>query len=184
MLSRALAVALLALLLELLAARWRGRNASFNESIRTLVLLLVCCFLLLLMGKGAAEEKLAAKVHQELLEKLEDSFKGGQSAVKGVWIRTGIATAVGFGLTVAPPPSMTATADAIPDKERPGGQTAGATTARGAAAGVTSNVEADNLLVVRRRGVLSCGGSDSGETTADAEHVWLTVLCAVCFMHA
>lgn len=147
LLLRLLAVTVIALLWELLAARWSG-SVSFNGKRRLASLLLFFCFLALLMGKAAGEERLAVTVHRKLREKLDDSFKGGQSAVKGAWIRLGFATQVGFGLTVSPPPSTTAaagTAAAVPSKEGSGG---GATAAEaGLASG--NRATADHLLAVR-----------------------------------
>lgn len=149
-LLRASCVAVVALLYELLAVRWR-RNASLDSSMRLLWLLLLCCFLLLLMSKTAAEEKLTAKVHRKLCEKLDDSFKGCQSTVKGVWIRLGGATEVGFGLTVAPPPSTTPNTAAVPDKEGSsrGGAAAASAAAAETSAGVASKFSGDHLLAVR-----------------------------------
>lgn len=149
-LLRALCVAAAALLFELLAARWR-RKASPNNSMRLVGLVRLCCFLLLVMCKSAAEETLAAKVHQKLCEKLDDSFKGCQSAVNGVWIRLGGATEVGFGLTVSPPPATTAAAAAVPDED---GSSRGGAAATAAADGntagcVASKAPADHLLAVR-----------------------------------
>ena len=159
-LLRALCVAAAALVCELLAVRWR-RNASLRSSMRLLGLLLLCCLLLLLTCKGAAEEKLAAKVHRKLCEKLDDSFKGCRSAVKGVWIRVGIATEVGFGLTVSPPPSpaAAAAAAALPGMDGSSGVGAAAATAAAAAAAASatcaaSKTPADHLLAVRGSAVL------------------------------
>eukprot|EP00752_Nemacystus_decipiens_P012079 g10709.t1 len=133
-LLRALCVAATALLCELAAARWR-RNASFRSSVRLLGLLLLCCFLLISACRSAAEEKLSSKVHRKLCEKLEDSFKGCRSAVKGVWMRVGVATEVGFGLTVLPPQPAAAALDAVLDKdESSGGGAADAAAAAAAAA--------------------------------------------------
>lgn len=163
-LLRAFCVAAAALLCELLAARWR-RNASLKSSMRLLGLLLLCCFLLLLTCKSAAEEKLAAKVHRKLCEKLDDSFKGCRSAVKGVWIRVGVATEVGFGLTVSPPPwTGTPAAAAVPDKD--GSSGGGATSAAAAAASaacVASNTPADHLLAVRGSAVPVGALSERGQ---------------------
>lgn len=155
-LLRALCVAAAALVCELLAVRWR-RNASLRSSMRLLGLLLLCCLLLLLTCKGAAEEKLAAKVHRKLCEKLDDSFKGCRSAVKGVWIRVGIATEVGFGLTVSPPPSPAAASAAAAVPGMDGSSGVGAAAAAAAATSATcaaSKTPADHLLAVRGSAVL------------------------------
>lgn len=145
-LLRALCVTAAALLCELLVLRWR-QNAAFST--RLVCLLLACCFLLLLMSKTVAEEKLAAKVHGKLRDKLDDSFKGCRSAVKGVWTRLGVATEVGFGLVVAPPPSTTAAAS-VPDKDKDksSGDGAAAAAAADTAAYVASKTPADHLLAV------------------------------------
>lgn len=118
MLSRALAVAVVALLWELLV-RWRRPQNILpsNGNARLFGAAMVCSWLLLCMGKSAAEEALSAKVCQKLREKLEDSFKGGKSTVSETWVRTGVATEVGFGLVVALP---TSTTTAHPEKESPG----------------------------------------------------------------
>lgn len=151
-LLRASCLAIVALFFELLALRWR-QNVSLNSSLRLVCCLLAGCFLLRLVSKTAAEERLAAMVHRKLCEKLEESFKGCQSAVKGVWIRLGDATEVGFGLTVAPPvpPSSTAAAAAVPDKEGSssgGGAAAATAVAAGYSACAASNTSADPLLAV------------------------------------
>lgn len=148
LLFRLLTVVVIALLWELLVARWRGSDAPSNGNKRFVSLLLVCCVLVFLMGKTTGEEKLVVKVHRKLREKLEDSFKGGQSAVNGVWIRLGFATEVGFGLTVSPPCTSTATAAAIVADEE--GSSGGATAVEtGPSSGVTRETSADHLLAVR-----------------------------------
>lgn len=160
-LLRSLCAAAAALLCELVAVRWR-RSASPKSSMRMLGLLLLCCFLLLLVCKSAAEEKLAVKVHRKLCEKLDDSFKGCRSAVKGVWIRVGCATEVGFGLTVSPLTAAAGAAAAVPDKDGSSGgvAAAAAATAADTAACVASNAPADHLLAVRgpavRAGLALC----------------------------
>ncbi|CAM9498136.1 unnamed protein product, partial [Scytosiphon promiscuus] len=87
-----------------------------------------------------------------LREKLEESFKGGQSVVSGVWVRAGFATEVGFALAVDPPtPSAEAPEKVIPS-EAPadaagggGGGEVGATSAA-AADGGHDKTAADHLL--------------------------------------
>lgn len=110
MLSRALAVSVVALLWELVVRWRRPQNTlpSNGNSARIFGAAMVCSWVLLCMGKSAAEEALSVKVCQKLREKLEDSFKGGKSTVSKTWVRTGMATEVGFGLVVALPTSTTA----------------------------------------------------------------------------
>lgn len=148
-LLRVSCVAVAALLCELLVVRWR-RDASLGSSMRLVCLLLLGCFLLLLMSKSSAEERLTAKVHRKLCEKLDDSFKGCQSTVKQVWIRLGGATEVGFGLTVAPPAGNTAATAAPPDNEGSSGGGGGATSAAAdTAACAVSKASTGHLLAVR-----------------------------------
>lgn len=109
MLLRALAVAVVALLWELVVRWHRPQNILPSGANSTRIfgaaIMVVCCWVLLCMGKSAAEEALSVKVCQKLREKLEDSFKGGKSTVSKTWVRTGLATEVGFGLVVALPTS-------------------------------------------------------------------------------
>lgn len=147
LLLRLLAVTVIALLWELLLARWRVSGATFNGKKRLVSLLLVCCFLVFLTGKTTGEEKLAVKVHRKLREKLEDSFKGGQSVVNGVWIRLGFATEVGFGLTAVSPPSTCTTTTTVAEKEESGG--GGTAVEAVPSSGIASETSAGHLLAVR-----------------------------------
>ncbi|CAM9541123.1 unnamed protein product, partial [Ectocarpus sp. 12 AP-2014] len=79
MVSRALAVAVVMLLWELVVRWRRPQNTlpSNGNSTRIFGAAMVCCWVLLCTGKSAAEKALSFKVCQKLRKKLGDSFKGG-----------------------------------------------------------------------------------------------------------
>lgn len=159
---RSIAVVALALLWELWqVATGRSqerRNGSrpFYSSVWFLGPL--CCLMLSEIAKAAVEEKLAERVRRKLRRKLEDSFKGGQSVVNGVWVRAGVATSqVGFALAVDPPPSPAEMPDRDNSPDAASPADAGEVDATTAAAdGASSYANADHLLAVREGACDAC----------------------------
>lgn len=152
---RSLAGIVLALLWELWeAVTGRRGNGSRSPLYKSPWFLgPMCCLMLSEMGKAAIEEKLAQRVQRKLREKLEDSFKGGQSVVHGVWVRAGLATEVGFALAVDPPPSAGSasakvTSDAAAAAASAGEVDATTTSNAGAGDGVPGDTAGEHLLAV------------------------------------
>lgn len=159
LLSGAAAVAVAAILFEVLLVKYRTQStAAVNNGVieatravqqlsacdaRLLLgLLLVAALLLLCASKAAAEGRLAAKARRKLCEKLEDSFDH-PSQVEDAWMRVGGETQVGFGVvtvSAADPSPPAVTLPAAGNKEA---------SEAAAAAGNLPEKAADSVLAVR-----------------------------------